>query len=352
MQANKKELEKQLEELKNIGITVFSFSRLGVYNECPYAYKLGYIDKIEGLDNIYSALGGAVHDELEAIYNGKENELQSKFDNAYKECIEKKLFFPSSSIEEGYLSNINHYIKHFKKDDLKSLNEYMFIIEINGVHLVGYIDRVTKDPNGDGLRIIDYKTSTKYQKRTLAEHGRQLVLYAMAVEKISGLPVTCLCWNMLKYAEVKYLGKKKFKRKEGVIYERNKIVATFRAEMIGAFEEIGYTEDEAIDKYYDALVENDIPDEIKHLFEIKDGYQYYPYNEETKEDLVTYITETVEKIKNDNKWKHKKIDRQSDFMCLTLCNHRKVCPYIKKYINNETENPDDNLLEELEDLMS
>lgn len=351
MQKNKEELEKQVEEMKKNGIPVFSFSRLGTYNDCPYAYKLGYVDDIEGLDNVYSLLGGAIHDGLEDIYNGKENKLQEKFDNQYNECIKQHLYFPKESTEESYLANINHYIKYFEKDDLKSLNEYMFLIDINGVNMVGYIDRVTKDPDGDGLRIIDYKTSTKYSKSTLVEHGRQLVLYAIAVEKISGLKVTSLCWNMLKYATVKYLGKKKFKRKEGTIYERNKIIATFRAELIGAFEEIGYSEDEAIEKYYEALISNHIPDEISHLIEIKDGYQYYPYNDETKNDLIQYVTETVDKIKNEKEWKNKKIDKQSDFMCLTLCNYRKICPHIKKYLETENECEDINLMD-IEDLMN
>lgn len=64
----------------------------------------------------------------------------------------------------------------------------MFYIDIEGVKLRGYIDRVDKLESG-GLAIIDYKTNqTLFTKEDLAK-DLQLTLYQLAVEQIWQLPV-------------------------------------------------------------------------------------------------------------------------------------------------------------------
>ena len=345
-------LNQRMKELKEKGNTIYSFSRLGTYNDCPFSYKLSYIDKCkDGMNNIYAILGGAIHEGLEDIYDGKENKLLEKFNSTYEECIKNKLFFSSSqekhdTMASNYLDNINNYIANFKKENGKSFTEYMFLLEIAGVYMVGYIDRITKDEEHKGIKIIDYKTSTKYKTSDLYKYGRQLVLYAMAVEQMTKYKVTKICWNMLKYANVEYLGTLKTRKKKNTLYERNKIIVTFKDEIIDALTIKGNDEDEAIDKYFDMLSNNTLSDEISDMFVISDGYLEYPYTEETKKDLIEYIESTVNKIKEDKVFKNKKIDSKSIFHCSNLCNFRNICPHLQKYFDKEE--TDSQEIEELE----
>lgn len=339
MNYNKEELEKKIHKMREEGLPVFSFSKLGSYDECPFCYKMAYIDKNrDTLSNIYSELGTALHDGLEEIYNGGDNHLKEKFENAYLNCVTNNLTFGRQSTQDNYLANMRNFIENFQKDDLKCFNEYLFLIEIEGIYITGYIDRITKNPeNPQTLRIIDYKTSTKYAKKDLIEKGRQLVLYAYAIEQLSGMKVTSICWNMLKYVTVEFTGKLKNgrKKKSSTLFERSKVVYTFRNEIIQALEDKGYSSDEAIDIYCEALETDKIPEQVRDMFIIKDGYVEHTYNEETLQELKDYIKTTVENINKESKWKPKKLDEYNIFGCSVLCNYRHICPYLKDFISKK-----------------
>ena len=64
------------EEYKNRKI--WSYSRLSSYLGCPHSYYLGYVQKIKGKDNIYSAIGGLVHEVMEDLQDNKLNKEEAK----------------------------------------------------------------------------------------------------------------------------------------------------------------------------------------------------------------------------------------------------------------------------------
>ena len=66
--------------------------------------------------------------------------------------------------------------------------ERLFHIDIEGVKLRGYIDRVDKLASG-GLHIIDYKTSQQLFSADYLEQDLQLTFYQMAAEELWKLPV-------------------------------------------------------------------------------------------------------------------------------------------------------------------
>ena len=63
-------------------MTIYSHSRLTTFENCPYKYKLKYIDRVETEDfeTVETFLGSLVHEVLEKLYkdllNGKENSLE------------------------------------------------------------------------------------------------------------------------------------------------------------------------------------------------------------------------------------------------------------------------------------
>ena len=62
-------------------MTLYSHSRLTTFENCPYKYKLKFIDRVETEDfeTVEAFLGSRVHDALEKLYrdllNGKELSL-------------------------------------------------------------------------------------------------------------------------------------------------------------------------------------------------------------------------------------------------------------------------------------
>ncbi len=66
--------------------------------------------------------------------------------------------------------------------------ERMFYIDVEGVKLRGFIDRVDKLESG-GLSIVDYKTNKELFTRADLEKNLQLTLYQLAAEQLWQLPV-------------------------------------------------------------------------------------------------------------------------------------------------------------------
>lgn len=326
----REDILKKINEARANGEILYSFSRLESFNDCLYAYNITYNQHNRGLDNIYALLGTSIHDGLEHYFNCGENELQERFDKGYENALKDGYNFPNDKIKENYLYCINHYIKNFKSDGLNSLQEFPFMIELNGIKIIGFIDRITKDPNSSDntLRIIDFKTSTNYSKKEKQIKGRQLVLYAYAVEQLTGKKVTSVCWNMLKYINVKY---KKKTRKTKKIFLRNEYVLFWKDEILQSLQDKGYEFEDAIDIFMEHLQKNEMPNEVLEDFEFGDAYVEYEYNDETKQELLDYIEKTVKKINKTKEWKAKNISN-GDFKCLNLCNHRETCPALKSYI--------------------
>jgi putative RecB family exonuclease len=66
--------------------------------------------------------------------------------------------------------------------------ERRFSLDIEGINLIGFIDRVDKLDSG-GLSIIDYKTSQELFSSDYLENDLQLTIYQMAAEQTWKLPV-------------------------------------------------------------------------------------------------------------------------------------------------------------------
>ena len=340
----RKDIEDKIEKLRKEGATIYSFSRLEVFNECAAAYDMTYNKKLAKSDNVYSVLGGAIHESLEKIYNGEDIDILKNFEEDYGKTI-GVYDFPNNA-RENYLKCMKHYCENFKKDDLNSLQEYPFIVEINGRYITGIIDRITKDPNSNEntLRIIDYKTSTLYKSSDLVKKGRQLVLYAYAIEQMTGQKVTSICWDMLKYVHVQYNKKTRKRRK---LFLRNEFIYFWKEEILEELTSQGMDFMDALEIYMSALQSNQMPKELSDVFTVSEGYVEYEYNEETKEELLSYLTDVINKIESENKWEYKKITANNNFNCLYLCNNRENCKALQMYFDSQTEDVEKEEIEEI-----
>ena len=341
-----------VEHLKEEGHTVYSFSRLETINQCRYQAKLQYLDKVKSMDNVYSILGGKIHDVLEDIINNKatKEDLLIALNDELEMLELLGLDFPKdskggNSIRESWIYDMKHFCNSYEKPDGKFETETFCLFKTPKEHYVqGYIDLI-KHNDDDTIDIIDYKTSTIYSGKDIADHGRQLIIYALGKQQ-EGFKVNRIGWNFLKYCSVEYYGKKTAKSKKeeliNKIVERRKIADTLTPQVTYTMSTLGYDETD-ISLYIMQFKETNnfsvLPPEVADRFKISQAIVYYDLSEENIKDCIKYVDKTIEKWEALTEYKHKDFEKytkggkkvEDTFFCNTLCGYRKYCEYLKEY---------------------
>lgn len=365
--------DQRLEELKNSGVPIYSISRLDCINRCLAEAYETYRKNNRGNGNIYTLCGSKVHEILEGIVNG-ENTESDLYPAVLSELEDAEMLgyaFPkmadgSDGIRDKWIKDMTHFCNTYKSPNPKNLTtEELFIYKSpDGNVLQGYIDLQRRNDDGS-IDIYDYKTSSLYSGESIKEHGRQLVVYQMGLEQ-AGETVRNVSWIFLKYAEIKFIGKKTVKSKEKT--EISKVVERCK---IGS-EMAKYAEQMMIDAGYDevdidvALTDfklsnsfNTLPEDIAKQFKLLPYVMKYEVTDEVKKECEEYIDSTIAKWEalgeDENNYKplnFTKIQKNGKevleiFYCTTLCSHGKTCKYLHdfldKYDANKTEDEFDNL---------
>jgi len=173
-----------------------SYSSMSTYETCPHRYKLIYIQKLPTAEKYYFSFGRSIHDALRYLYDVKVPPLPT---------LEELLaFYKEHWVHVGYESEeqeqryfdfgidmlSEYYKKHTPYLKLPLAVEREFTIQIDGVSVRGYMDRIDK-LDDETIEVVDYKTS----KALTLEDTRssdQLKIYQLAAEKLFGLPVSKL----------------------------------------------------------------------------------------------------------------------------------------------------------------
>lgn len=291
---------------------LWSFSKFDSYRTSKYEWMLKYIKHLpENNDkpSAYASLGGAVHDVLEGLYedNVKYEDMVNQFEDIWTTNIEiAKLVFDrndstkNDNIKNKYYKDLVHFFKNYNKLPYKMQNEQFVTIKItDDIVMQGYIDAVYK--NEDGVfTIVDYKTSTQYSGKAIAEHAAQLVLYSEALRQL-GIPkdkIRC-CWNFLKYVNIdceQMNGKIKTRT-----IERYEIGEKLQASVKAWLKKLGH--EEKMEEYLHTLImTNDIkclPEDVQSKYTINDCYVYvediWDFYETLKEEIIETVTEINQK---------------------------------------------------------
>lgn len=163
---------------------IWSYSRVSSYDECPYQFKLVYIDKAEKTGNAYAQWGSLCHSIFERYLKG-ELELYELVD-VYKAEYKKYVTMPFAYNEVYYENGIDVFSSF---DGLPNgivflESEKRFFTEINGKKFLGIIDVIARDSADNGIIVQDYKSKSKFKsKKEKTEYARQLYLYAHYIEK-------------------------------------------------------------------------------------------------------------------------------------------------------------------------
>lgn len=209
--SNKPTTQTLMIEAKKLGKHPISFSQLSLYNNCPWAWKLRYIDKVpDSGGNIYTLFGSAIHTVIQTYltnYFSKSMTIKATdaidlnamlLDEMKKELIglRKQSKEPDSVSSKEEMTQfyyegceILNYIKkrkglYFdKKREVLVGIETPLLVETDshvGIMFLGFLDIVVADPISNKIRIIDIKTSTKgWRKEKKADFitSAQLILY-------------------------------------------------------------------------------------------------------------------------------------------------------------------------------
>lgn len=197
-----------------ISTMTWSYSRLASYHQCPYAWKLKYIDCVQGEENFFSQYGSLMHSILEQYEKGTLSlfEISQYYEEHFSDVVtydappNNYIDMKQSYYEKGldYLDNIDLSLDGY--DVLGVEKEVRF--PLCGYEMVGYIDLLLKDQKTGDITILDHKSGSvkfkkngevsKSEKKHVLAFQRQLYLYAIGVMEEYGVKPKYLKWNLFK----------------------------------------------------------------------------------------------------------------------------------------------------------
>ena len=187
-------------------MATYSFSQIGLYNQCPKKYQFRYVDKIEtewgsSPDLI---LWTSVHWALERLYKQinifitpSKEETLAKFHELWDEWIKEaweEMIYKGEQTAEDYIRRWEHYIEEYY--DKYSPFEWIKVIgtelqltfklqeewESEWRSFRGFVDRLDKEWENTFV-INDYKTNKYLPPEDKEEYREQLTLYALWVKE-------------------------------------------------------------------------------------------------------------------------------------------------------------------------
>ena len=184
-----------------------SFSALKNWNQCPYYYKITYVDKIKGfVGNHYTAFGTALHEVCEK--NAEDNNLQGLEDIFEQAFLRELKELPEDVRKEIKLKDVQQMREqgkrlaviaipalksHFGNFEVVSTEEdiYESIENFEDYNFKGFIDLVIKTDDGK-VHIIDWKTCSwgwNSQKKSDPMTTYQLTYYKHFYNQKHNIPL-------------------------------------------------------------------------------------------------------------------------------------------------------------------
>lgn len=176
---------------------VLSVSQISKYLECPLDFYYKYILNVPSPPNAALEYGNILHGLLEEINNslilGKLIELK-ELQRILKETWPRVGFLSARQRDRSFIqaeNTIKNVYKRITTEPIIPLaSEKPFKVLLDDIKLTikGRFDAVF--PYGDGVEIVDYKTSTQVDNidkaKRRANSSEQLTLYALAWQKMEG----------------------------------------------------------------------------------------------------------------------------------------------------------------------
>jgi len=197
-------------------MATYSHSRVSTFENCPYQYKLKYIDKEkpEVSNTIEAFMGDIVHQSLENLY--KDKKFKKRISKAslikfYRDLWSKKYSEDIKIVKDGlnadnykkmgekFLSDYYDKYKPFEQLTILGLEtqDRMTLSDGNQWHV--RIDKFACDDEGN-YYVMDYKTNARMKDQEEADSDRQLAMYSIWVkDKFKDAKSVKLVWHMLAF---------------------------------------------------------------------------------------------------------------------------------------------------------
>ena len=165
----------------------FSYSKMGMYKECPQKYKFRYVHMLPEQPKYYFAFGSAMHAVMEFIFDPARptfpslQEALQFFDVTWsKTTFEQKGYASAEKELAGYAEGRQIIESYYAKNASSFVHplsvEMKSTLDIDGLSLISILDRM--DYLGGGkIKILDYKTG-----KTVQREPDQLYMYQKVVE--------------------------------------------------------------------------------------------------------------------------------------------------------------------------
>ncbi len=195
---------------------MYSHSKISTFENCPYQYKLKYIDKIK-VDistTIEAFMGNMVHRALEDMYMRKKFKkriAKASLIKFYRDIWEENYSDDILIVKKGlnsenyrkmgekFLSDYYDRMKPFEEMTILGLEtqERMDLPDGNKWHV--RIDKLGCDNEGH-YYVCDYKTNSRMKDQEEADSDRQLAMYSIWVkDKFKDAKSVKLIWHMLAF---------------------------------------------------------------------------------------------------------------------------------------------------------
>ena len=197
-------------------MATYSHSRVSTYENCPYQYKLRYIDKKkpESSTTIEAFMGSMVHEALEDLYKRKkfkQRVAKASLIKFYRDLWKKNYSTDILIVKDGlnaenyrkmgekFLSDYYDRMKPFEQMTILGLEtqDRMTLPDGNQWHI--RIDKLGCDYKGN-YYVCDYKTNSRMKDQEEADEDRQLAMYSIWVkDKFKDAKSVKLIWHMLAF---------------------------------------------------------------------------------------------------------------------------------------------------------
>ena len=252
--------------IKEINKMTWSFSRLHLWENCPYAWYLKYIEERDDEQNYYAANGKLMHSVFEELLNGKITleEASAMYDEGY-EYIDVNTRY--STMENTYNKCMDYLCtvdQIDKKYEIVGV-ELKLSFKLEKYDFTGFVDCLLRNIDSGEIILVDHKSQDHFMKK-------------------NGTPLKNREDDFLAYRHQMYLYCKGLK----VMYniQVSKIVW--------------------------------------HHFKDDGALTIIPYEKELEEETVNWALNTIQNIKKDKNFAEKK----SYMMCSQLCGFRHNCEYL------------------------
>jgi len=177
-----------------------SYSKIKTCLECPYKFKLAYIEKVPQKPKPYFKLANIIHYVLHKyhFYERKASldDLLLCYERAWG--LKKGIFY-----EEGKKILTSYYQN--MRDQIPYTSEKRFTVRVEDNILAGKFDRI--DKTKDGFKIIDYKLSKIILTPREVKESLQLSLYALAFFYLTGIVPLKVGFYFLRYGKMLFTKK-------------------------------------------------------------------------------------------------------------------------------------------------